>query len=128
MVPDTSKLTTLFEYGELKVLALDRCPVCKIDTEKTRAYVDDTDLTIGWQNICQHEWNEDNHEGIAWTDMVHQKSCPRFCSLDYNSDRTDSTLWPELACWPSLASQGYQGSWLVKIISIGSKAFRECFR
>lgn len=67
-------------------------------------------------------------KGIAWTDMGHQKSCPRFCSLDYNSDRSDSTLWPELACWPSLASQGYQGSWLVKIISIGSKAFRECFR
>jgi len=35
MVPDTSKLTTLFEYGELKVLALDRYPVCKIDNEKT---------------------------------------------------------------------------------------------
>jgi hypothetical protein len=49
MVPDTSELTTLLENSELKVLTLDGDPVCKIDAEKTSAYVDDPDLTVGFE-------------------------------------------------------------------------------
>lgn len=112
MVPDASELTTLFEYGEVEVLALVGDPVCEIDAEEASTYVDNPNLTIDWQDICQHEWYRNNHRRKVGTDMGHQKFCLRSCSLDYNSDRTDSTLWPELACWPTLVNQGYQGSWL----------------
>lgn len=55
MVPDASELTTLFEYGEVEVLALVGDPIREIDAEEAGTYVDNPNLTIGWQDICQHE-------------------------------------------------------------------------